>query len=138
MLKDTTTIPVTLADGAASTAAFRRLTIRELYTFTRLAAAEQTPELVALCCGKPVEWVDTHSDESYAALSARAVEENLPRAVTLAKSDPVTASILAPMLRRLAEAEALTRGFATPGPSSAPSSSAPPPSASDAPTSSST
>ena len=58
--------------------------------------------LVALCAGKPPEWVDTLSDDTFDALAAQAIKLNFPRAVARAKSDPVAAAMLAPLALSLA------------------------------------
>ncbi|MDR1789657.1 MAG: hypothetical protein LBR12_04870, partial [Opitutaceae bacterium] len=81
------------------------LTIRQLYKFIHcVSGADTNPELVAMCCGKPVEWVDTLADESFGALSKRCFELNFPRAANLAKTDPIAAATLSPTVLRLQNA----------------------------------
>lgn len=90
---------VTLSDGVTTEEVeLRRLTLRQLYAYIEKLGGKASPELVAMCAGKPVEWVDTLSDESFAKLAKETFAANFQRAVTLAKEDPVAAGLLAPFL----------------------------------------
>lgn len=95
------TVQITLIDGTPSTVDLQRLSIRELYKYTKHAGAEDTPQIIALCARKPIEWVDTLSDESAAELSQKCFELNFPRAGKLAATDPIAATQLAPLLIKL-------------------------------------
>lgn len=75
-----------------------RLSIRERYQFARHVRGEQTPELVALCTGKSVEWVDELTPESFAELASRAIKQNFPIAQAMAEKDPVMAAIIGPVV----------------------------------------
>ena len=88
-----------MLDGKTETISLGRLSIRQLYAFTQHLAGEKVPELVALCAAKPVEWIDTLADESFAALAKRCIALNFPRAVTLSKNDPVIAQRVLPFLQ---------------------------------------
>ena len=96
--------PFTIAklDGSSETLALGHLSIRALYTWTHHLAGDRIPELVAFAAGKPVEWVDTLTDEAFAALSAKVIQLNFPRAMTLAQTDPIIAVKLAPLVNQFA------------------------------------
>lgn len=94
-------VNITDIDGVPATAFFCRLTIRQLYQFVEHVTRDQTPDLVALCCGKDLDWVDTLSDESFSELSKMAVAENFQRAMKIAQSDQVIAVKLMPVLTKL-------------------------------------
>jgi hypothetical protein len=103
-LLNKTLITVTFNDGKTEQVAVRELTIRKLGEFILLAVSDRTPELVALCVDKPVEWIDTLDLKSYGELSKLAIEVNFPRATAITENDPVAAARLAPLLHRLQEA----------------------------------
>ncbi len=96
-------ISVLKLDGSTEPLSIVRLSLRNLYTWTHHLANDRLPELVALTAGKPIEWVDTIVDESFAALSAKCIELNFPRAMTLGKTDPIIAAKLSPLLNQFAE-----------------------------------
>ena len=118
---------VVYLDGKTEALAIGRLSIRNLYTWTHHLAADRLPELVALTVGKPLEWLDTLTDESFAALSAKCIELNFQRAMAVGKVDPTIAVKLAPLLQGLA---GILRASPSPGPISSEPSPAPVPSAS--------
>lgn len=122
-------VDVTYVDGKTERLTLARLSIRQLYQFTHLLAGDKVPDLVALCAAKPVEWIDTLSDESFAALSRKSIEINFPRAMTLAKDDPVIAARVAPLLARmqlaLVQADSLGPTLSGLSPAPAASGSAP-------------
>jgi hypothetical protein len=113
---------VVFADGHKEPVALRQLTIRQLYTFTEHLHGEQMPALVALCTGKPEEWLDKLELESFGALLKKCLDLNFPKAATIAKSDPVVATKLMPLLFRLQSAERMIQlgGLSTNAPSPAP------------------
>jgi hypothetical protein len=90
-------IEVCYRDGHKETINLGELSIRQLYVFIKQLGASDTPALVALCAGKPPEWIDTLSDDSFDALASQAIKLNFTRAVARAKSDPVAAAMLAPL-----------------------------------------
>ena len=91
-------VEVELLTGQKETISLKRLSIRELYTFAEHVRANRTPELVALCVGKPGEWVDSISDKSFAALTSKCVAINFQRAMTLGENDPVMATLIGPVV----------------------------------------
>ena len=91
---------VTRLDGTVERIAVNRLTVRQLYTFVELMDASKIPELVAMCIGKPVAWLDSLQDESYGALTKACIEANFNRAIVLAASDPTIAAKLLPLAHR--------------------------------------
>ena len=121
-----TPVDVVYVDGKTERLTLGRLSIRQLYQFTHLLSGDKVPDLVALCAAQPVEWIDTLSDESFAALARLAIELNFPRAMTLAKDDPVIAARVAPLLARmqLALVQADSFGPISNGSSPAPAASA--------------
>ena len=91
-------VPIAYRDGRTETLLLGELSIRQLYTFIKHLGGSDTPALVALCAGKPVEWVDTLTDASFDALVAESIRLNFQRATDRVKSDPVALSRLGPML----------------------------------------
>jgi hypothetical protein len=94
--------PVEKIDGTTEVLALGYLPLRSLYTWTHHLAGDRIPELVAHAAGKPLEWVDTLTDEAFAALSAKVIQLNFPRAMTLAQTDPIIAVKLAPLVNQFA------------------------------------
>ena len=88
-------------NGTRSDLVLRQLSIRQLYQFCRDFSEERGPELVALCLGKDMEWVDTLTPESYAELYTRAFNENFPKAAKILQSDPSLAAKVGPAIVRL-------------------------------------
>ncbi len=130
---NSTPFPVTYLDGKTDTVMLHRLSLRELYTFMQLLSVYKTPDLVALCARRPLEWIDSLADDSFAALAALCIQPNFTRAMTIAKSDPVMAQHISPHLLALASLElsaAKTLPIPTRGNSGPDSSPAPAPSAS--------
>src|SRR5690606_37410 len=104
----------------------KRLSIQELYQWAKHFANDDTPALVALCCGKPANWSSSLSDESFAELAEICCTENFTRAMTIARRDPIMAGTLAPALARMGDAErSATASAPSPGPTSNSSSPAP-------------
>jgi hypothetical protein len=97
-LLNATPVTVTYRDGRTETIALGELSIRQLCLFTKHLGGNDTPALVALCAGRPVEWIDTLTDASFDALLATAIKLNFQRATNRAKTDPVALSQLAPLL----------------------------------------
>jgi hypothetical protein len=89
---------VTYLDGRKETLKIGELPIRALYEFIEFVRRSQTPELVALCAGKPPEWIDLLKLESYGALAEQCIKLNFQRAMTLVEKDPVVASAMAQIL----------------------------------------
>lgn len=96
--------PVTVAyrDGKSEVLHLGELSIRNLYCWIEHLSTRNTPALVALCLGKPVEWIDTLSDESYGELSRLAFDVNFPRATALSSKDVTVAALMKPMLLEIA------------------------------------
>ena len=120
---------VTYLDGKTETINLGRLSIRNLYTWTHHLAGDRIPEMVARSTGKPLEWLDNLTDESFAALSAKCIQLNFPRAMVLGETDPTIAIKLAPLLHQLV---GVIKASPSPGPISSASSAEPAPSASPA------
>lgn len=96
--------PITVAyrNGQSETLNLGELSIRNLYRWIEHLSARDTPALVALCVGKPVDWIDTLTDESYGELSRLAFELNFPRATALSGKDVTVASLMKPILLEIA------------------------------------
>lgn len=130
-LINATPVEVTFRDGTKATITLSELSIRQLYVFIKHLGGSDTPALVALCAGKPAEWVDTLSDASFDALVAVSIKLNFQRATDRVKNDPVALGKLAPMLFELESAigHLETRISGQPGrtalPAPVPSASAP-------------
>lgn len=104
-------VEVLLLDGTKETVNLRQLSIRQLYRFAELAAADSTPEIVALCADKPVQWIDGLDLEAYGTLVQKCHELNFQRAVILVAKDPLIAARLLPLLLRLDAATKLLPSF---------------------------
>lgn len=101
-LLNSTPFDVVYLDGKTETLQLGRLSIRNLYTWINLLVGDRLPELVALTVGRPVEWVDTLTDQSFGELSAKCVALNFQRAMDLGKTDPTIAVKLVPLLSQFA------------------------------------
>lgn len=127
-LVNATPCEVAYLDGTRETISLARLTIRQVYTWAKLLHDKDTPALVSLCSGKPVEWLDTLADESFGVLGNKCIELVFPRALALSKTDPVMANLLGPVLAEsvalLRTADETTRGLTSSAPLPAPVPSA--------------
>lgn len=101
ILANASPVPVAYRDGRSETLVLGELSIRQLYTFIKHLGGSETPALVALCAGKPLEWIDTLTDQSFDALVAESIRLNFQRATDRVKSDPVALSRLGPILLEL-------------------------------------
>jgi len=132
-LVNATPFEVAYLDGKKETVQISRLSIRQLYTFAKHLAATEGPELAALCTGKPIEWIDTLTPASFAALHRACIDLNFPAASEVAKGDPRLAAKLMPFIQDSATTLILAMG-AMAGLNSNASSPAPAPSVSPAAT----
>jgi len=115
MISPVKSIEVTLADGVTKeTVQIKRLTLRQLFTYIETLGGKSSPEVVALCAGKPLEWVDTLSDESFGELSQITFTENFTRAVALSKVDSPMAAALAPFVGKMLQASGVAGGVKLP------------------------
>ena len=98
-----------LADGTTKeTVEVKRLTVRQLYRFVELTGGKTPTDAVAMCCGKPAEWVDTLSDESFIELAAIVHKANFPRAMAMAeKGEGAMACAIAPYVGKLLAASGM-------------------------------
>lgn len=122
MLTTATKIEVTLVDGSVETVELKRLTIRQLYHFVEVLSAKSSADAVALCAGKPVEWVDTLSDASFKKLAKAVHDENFPRAMELSDGDNSMAIAIAPYISKMLKADGMVgsvRSPSSPSPASA-------------------
>lgn len=104
-------IEIQFADGRKGVVQMKRLSIRQLYDFVEYCRTDQTPALVALCCGQEIEWIDTLADESFTTLAEEAIKQNFHRAAKLAEKDPIIAAKFAPILVRFAQMADSMRAF---------------------------
>lgn len=95
-------VVITYRDGRTETLKLGELSIRNLYRWIEHFAKNDVPALVALCAGKPVEWVDSLTDDSFGDLSKLAFELNFPRATALSSKDVTVAALLKPSLLQIA------------------------------------
>ncbi len=105
-----------LENGGTDIVFLKQLTIRQLYKFVEFVTTDQTPQLVALCAERDLEWVDTLTLESYGALAAECMKLNFLRATALAEKDTLVAMKLAPLnmkvlaaLKQAMESGAITK-----------------------------
>jgi hypothetical protein len=117
-------VVITYRDGRAESITLGELTIRQLYRWIEFFAKNDVPALVALCAGKPLEWVDTLTDESFGDLSKIAFERNFPRATALASKDVTVAALIRPSLLQIASLSPDPAGPSSSAKSPAPAASA--------------
>ncbi len=98
-------VTVTFKDGHTETLLIQQLSLIARYKFLTLVATDATPEVVALCTGKPLAWLDTLDDESdsYIDLVKVCYQLNFHKALKLAKNDPVIGAKVMPLLGRLSD-----------------------------------
>ena len=101
LLENGSPVDVRYTDGTKETVFVKTLSLRELARFTGFVGSNNTPALVALCVGKPEEWVDTLEDDSYRALAPKCVAANFKRAVAISRDDPIAAAEIVPYLVKL-------------------------------------
>jgi len=114
------TCEVTYLDGRKESVQLRRLSLRQLYRFIEVIGGKDSAEMVALCTGRPVEWIDSLEDDSGAALAKLCSEENFPRAARLAQVDPLAGLKMGPFFVAAAEGMAAAQALGTTGNSSSP------------------
>ena len=95
-------VDVKFNDGSVGLVMVKELSIRQLYQFVEMSAKDQTPELVALCIGQAIEFVDRLSIDSFGVLAEEAIKANFPLAMRLAEKDPSIAAKLYPIISKLA------------------------------------
>lgn len=98
-LVNATPVEVEHLDGSKETVQLARLTIRQLYAWSKHLAANEGPELVQLCAGRPAEWIDTLTPAAFAALHRACIDANFPAASEVAKGDPRLAAKLLPFVQ---------------------------------------
>ncbi len=96
------------AGGGTHSVSIAELEINPLYRFCHLLVEHKTPELVALCIGQPVEWLNQLDIKSYAELTKRCIDVNFPHAMTLMEGDPVIALKLGPLVVQMVQAAVTT------------------------------
>ena len=96
---------VVYEDGSSEEITVRQLKLRALYKYIDALAADEVPKIVALCCDRPPDWVDTLSVKSYSALSKIIVEQNFIRAMEIVQSDPIASAKCSKLLVMLSAAE---------------------------------
>jgi hypothetical protein len=94
-------IEVAYRNGQKETIEFKELSIRQLYRFIDAVERDQTPELVALCAGKPIEWIDALTLASFGKLAKYCIAENFPKAMELSGSDSIANSKMFPLLHKI-------------------------------------
>ena len=87
--------------GASLSVLISELEIGPLYKFCHCLVENKTPELVALCIGKPIEWLNQLDVKSYSELSAKCIELNFQNAMTMMEGDPVLALKLGPIVLQM-------------------------------------
>lgn len=120
-LVNATPVAVAFRDNRPSeTLTLKQLSIRDLYRWIELFAARNTPALVALALGQPVEFVDQLTDESFGAIAQESFRINFPRATALSLKDVTVAALISPHLLAIAN---LSDGQPSPAKSPAPAAS---------------
>ncbi len=119
--------PVTLVfkTGRKERHQFRQLELVEIYKYIDAIALDETPRIVALCLGQPVDWINQLTPESYAELAKLVHAQNFTTAMVIVGSDPVAAARFGKVLAQLqTSAQALLSSSQDSSPAPAPSASA--------------
>jgi hypothetical protein len=118
-----TKVTAVYEDGRTEELVMRQLKLRALYKYIDHLSLDDVPAIVALCCDRPAEWVDTLTVDSFTELSRIATEQNFTKAMRIVESDPVAFAKCGKLLAKLTEAIKHLPSVST-GSSPAPSSSA--------------
>lgn len=95
-------VEIEYIDGSKTKISLKsQLTIRELYTFIKHIGGNDTPSLVALCAGQPIEWIDKLKLTSYTKLSSECVRLNFRDAMEIVQNDPIAAAQMGDFLTNL-------------------------------------
>lgn len=89
--------PVTVtyeATGQTEEIQIKQLTNRELYKYIKAIKDDDMVSVAAFCAGKPLEWIDTITVESYAAIIGIVRDQNFQKAMAIAAADPVAGVVL--------------------------------------------
>jgi hypothetical protein len=117
-------VAIIYRDGRTETINLGELSIRNLYRWIEHFSRNDVPSLVALCAGKPLDWVDSLTDDSFGDLSKLAFELNFPRATALSSKDVTVAALLKPSLLQIASLAQASDGPLSSVKSPAPAASA--------------
>lgn len=113
-------------DGHEEDIQIKHLTNREVYKYIKAVQLDDMPSVVAFCCGKPVEWIDTLDIGSYAEIAGIVAEQNFHRAMVIASRDPVAGAAMLKASATLDEVMAMATPMIlqsiSPGQSPAPAS----------------
>jgi hypothetical protein len=124
------------ANGQVESLDFAPLSITERYTFTDHLVEGRTPQLVAHCARRNIEWVNSLDQDCFLELAKEFIRGNFPMAMKIAQADPIAALKVGPLLFKMGQVLSLlpsTSSAPTPSTASAAgdaSPSAPPPAAS--------
>lgn len=118
-MNDQKKIDVVFKDGTKARITVRELEITELYDFLKFVGVDDSPSLVALCCGHKREWVNTLKLASYKILVAECVNRNFENAMEIVAADPIAQVKNAPFLAAARNAELI---LASPLPTISPTS----------------
>lgn len=114
MISPATKVEVTLLDDSKETVEVKRLTIRQLYLFVDVLSAKSSADAIVLCTGKPIEWVDTLTDQSFGKLAKVVHDENFPRAMALTEEDNAMAIAIAPYVSKMLKADGMVGSAKSP------------------------
>lgn len=124
-LTDTAELDVVTLSGQTERVKLRRLSLKEMLEAVKLIAEDKIEELVAMSSGRPVEWLDTLTDESTAEVFKACTDVVFRRAMKIAEGHLVMARLLTPLVIEyvgLAEKSKTLGSSSSPAP--APSASA--------------
>lgn len=93
-------VPVQYKNGRSETVFVEQLSLLNRYKFLHLLADMKTPELVVLCVGKPLSWLEELDDgcDCYDQLVETCYRLNFHSALKLAKKDPALGAKVVPLL----------------------------------------
>ena len=115
-------------EGLEEALTFAPLTITERYKFIDHLVASETPQIVALCTRRKIEWVNSLDFACYLELAKQFIRENFSMAMQIATADPIAGLKVGPLLVQMGRVLSLL-----PGPSSSPTPSNGATSGSDSP-----
>ncbi len=123
------------ATGLEEALDFPPLSILERYKFVDHLVAGETPQLVAVCARRKIEWVNSLDFACYLELTKGFIRENFPMAMQIATADPIAGMKVGPLLLQMSRALASLENTSAsaPGPSSSPTPNSDAPSGDNSP-----
>ncbi|MFA5264918.1 MAG: hypothetical protein WC378_13930 [Opitutaceae bacterium] len=89
------------ANGQEERLTFKTLSISERIQFVNLLCAGESPSIVALCCDRNLQWVNTLDLGCYNQLIAYFIKANFSTMVEMSTHDPIIGLKVGPLLYQM-------------------------------------